>query len=56
MKVKYIGETYGDLTTGNIYICLGQELDCYRVIDNSGEDYLYPVIEFEVVKNQNQQL
>lgn len=50
MKVKYIGDTYGDLTKGNIYKCLGQEYDCYRIIDESKEDYLYPVVEFEVVE------
>ena len=50
MKVKYIGEDYADLTNGNIYECLGQEYDCYRVIDESEEDYLYPTVEFEIVK------
>lgn len=49
MKVKYIGETYGDLINGNIYKCLGKEVDCYRVIDESNEDYLYPIVEFEIV-------
>lgn len=50
MKVKYIGATYADLTKGNIYECLGQEYDCYRIIDESEEDYLYPVVEFEIVE------
>ena len=50
MKVKYNGETYGDLITGNIYECLGQERDCYRIIDESKEDYLYPIVEFEIVE------
>lgn len=49
MKVKYIGFDCTDLTNGNVYECLGQELDCYRIIDESGEDYLYPTDEFEVV-------
>ncbi|MBQ8575589.1 MAG: hypothetical protein IJ447_06065 [Clostridia bacterium] len=49
MKVKYIGETYGDLTNGSIYECLGEEVDCYRIIDESEEDYLYPIVEFEIV-------
>ena len=53
MKVKYIGSVEcSDLTYGNIYECLGQELDCYRVIDESEEDYLYPTFEFEVVEEQ----
>lgn len=50
MKVKYIGLDCVDLTKGNIYECLGQEADFYRIIDESEEDYLYPVVEFEVVE------
>lgn len=50
MKVRYIAFECADLTVGGIYECLGQEHDCYRVIDNSGEDYLYPMHEFEVVE------
>lgn len=52
MKVKYIGKTCTDLTNGNIYECLGKEMDCYRVVDESEEDYLYPIVEFEIVKNK----
>lgn len=54
MKVKYIAETYGDLINGNIYDCLGIELDCYRIIDESKEDYLYPIIEFEIIEEKGQ--
>ena len=50
MKVKYIGLDGGDLINGNIYECLGIELDCYRVIDESEEDYLYPIVEFELIE------
>lgn len=50
MKVRYIAFDCTDLTVGNVYECLGQEYDCYRVIDESGEDYLYPTDEFEVVE------
>ena len=39
-----------DLTYGNIYECIGQEYDCYRVIDESDEDYLYPTNEFEIIE------
>jgi len=53
MKVKYIGLSSADLTNGSIYECLGQEYDCYRIIDESEEDYLYPMIEFEVVNEDN---
>ena len=42
MKLKYIGETFGidSLTTGKIYEAI-EENGMYRVVDDSGEDYLY---------------
>ena len=42
MKLKYIGESFGvdSLTDGKIYEAT-DEGDFYRVIDDSGEDYLY---------------
>lgn len=50
MKVKYLGETFGaaSLTNGRVYNCLGIENGgdfglMLRVIDDSGEDYLYSV-------------
>ena len=49
--LKYIGSVIdADLTYGKIYECLGQEYDCYRVIDESDEDYLYPTNEFEIIE------
>lgn len=43
MKVRWIGETdFLVLTHGKIYTVLSIEKDWYRVIDDSGEDYLYP--------------
>ena len=52
MKVMYIGEISDpmELINGKIYECLGKESDCYRVIDETDEDYLYPVEEFEIVE------
>ena len=50
MKVKYIGETYGDLINEKAYECLGIEFECYRIIDESDEDYLYPIDEFEIIE------
>ena len=52
MKVKYIGEKSSDLSliTNKEYECLGQEFDRYRVIDETGEDYLYPIEEFVVIE------
>ncbi len=43
MKVKYIGESFGvdGLTNNKVYNCLGVESGMLRVIDDSGEDYLY---------------
>lgn len=43
MKIRYIGESFGvdSLTNGNIYTCTGIENNMLRVIDDSGEDYLY---------------
>ena len=42
MKLKYIGESFGvdSLTNGNIYEA-EEENGMFRVIDDSGEDYLY---------------
>ena len=39
---------------GNIYQCLGQEYERYRIIDESDEDYLYPIEEFEVVESETE--
>lgn len=52
MKVKYIGDNESPLSLikGKIYECLGREKDRYRVIDETDEDYLYPVEEFEIVQ------
>lgn len=43
MKVRYVGEDTGvsGLSNGKIYEVIGIEYDLLRVIDNSGEDYLY---------------
>ena len=42
MKLKYGGETFGavSLTNGEIYEAV-EENGMYRVVDDSGEDYLY---------------
>ena len=43
MKLKYIGESFGvdSLTNGKIYEATEEDNYYYRVIDDSGEDYLY---------------
>jgi hypothetical protein len=45
MKIRYAGTSFGadSLTNGREYECLGIEGEFYRVIDDSGEDYLYPI-------------
>jgi hypothetical protein len=58
MKVKFLGESDPCvMINGKIYECLGEEHDCYRVIDEEGFDedeelqgYLYPKEMFEVVE------
>jgi len=42
MKIQYIGESFGvdSLTNGKIYDAV-EENGMYRVVDDSGEDYLY---------------
>ena len=43
LKAKYIGETSPlELTNGKIYQVLSVEKDWYRVVDDTGDDYLYP--------------
>lgn len=49
MKLRYVGESFGvdSLTNGKIYEAsegIGAEEGFYRVIDDSGEDYLYSKI------------
>lgn len=43
MKVKYIGKSFGveGLTNGKEYEVVAIEGNMLRVIDDSGEDYLY---------------
>ena len=54
MKVGYTGETsFLELTNGDIYEVVSVERGWYRVVDDSGEDYLYPPDEFEVVESND---
>ena len=43
MKVRYIGQSFGvdSLTSNKVYQCLGVEGGFLRIVDDSGEDYLY---------------
>lgn len=39
------------LTNGKVYEVLSVERDWYRIVDDSGEDYLYPPELFELVND-----
>lgn len=52
LKIKYIGETdFLVLTHNIIYDVISIEKEWYRIIDDSGEDYLYPHELFEIVES-----
>ncbi|MBQ8278215.1 MAG: hypothetical protein IJZ23_00060 [Roseburia sp.] len=43
MRKKYIGETSElSLINGKVYEVLGVSRGWYRIVDETGEDYLYP--------------
>lgn len=51
MKVRFLGKTESlVLTHGKIYDVLSVEKGFYRIVDDSGEDYLYPPKYFEIVE------
>lgn len=51
MKIKYIGERKVDIIPGKIYEVLSIEHNWYRIVDESGEDYLYGPSSFEIVES-----
>lgn len=54
MRVEYKGETsFLELTHGKLYDVLSIEKGWYRIVDDSGEDYLYPSEEFQVVRDES---
>ena len=51
MKVRWKGKTEAlMLTHGKIYEVISIERGWYRIIDDSGEDYLYPPELFELAE------
>ena len=51
MKVKWKGENdFLVLTHNKIYDVISIEKGWYRIVDDSGEDYLYPPKFFEVIE------
>ena len=65
LKIKYIGEKmisipnsyqiFFDVIPNKIYEVLSVERGFYRIVDESGEDYLYPPENFEVVEENVRQ-
>jgi len=50
LKVRFLGEgSPMTLTHGKVYEVMAIEHDCYRIIDDTDEDYLYPIKKFEMV-------
>lgn len=51
MKVKWNGKTeFLVLTHGKNYDVVSAEKGWYRIVDDSGEDYLYPPEQFEIIE------
>ena len=54
MKVVYLGPTESHtLEHGRVYEVLSEEDGWYRIIDKSGEDYLYPKDEFKILEDSH---
>ena len=50
-RVRYTGETISlMLTHGKTYNVISVERSWYRIVDDTGDDYLYPPEIFEVVE------
>lgn len=50
MKVRYLcGTSFLELTHNKVYEVVSVEKGWYRLVDDTGEDYLYPPDEFEVL-------
>ena len=50
MRVRFLGKTsFLVLTHDKIYDVISIEKDWYRIVDDSGEDYLYPPEIFEII-------
>ena len=50
MEVRYIGKSeFLVLTYNKVYTVVSIESGWYRLVDDSGEDYLYPPENFEII-------
>ena len=57
MKVKYIGKTEKRyFTHGKIYETLEkyEDQNLYRIVDDTGEDYMYCLDEFEILEDESE--
>lgn len=55
MRVRYKGKTdFLVLTHNKIYTVVSVEKGWYRLIDDSGEDYLYPPEQFDIIKEKSE--
>ena len=61
MQIKYIGKNQEDyliknndmdLTPGKLYTVIEEDEHDFRIVDDSGEDYLYPKSFFSVVEDK----
>ena len=53
MKVRYLGESDPlSLINGKVYAVIEVDDECgwYRIVDETGDDYLYPPEAFEIVQ------
>lgn len=50
MKVRYKSESNISLTKNKIYDVIAVEKTWYRIVDETGEDYLFPPDDFEIVE------
>ena len=50
MIVKYTGSSCVSLTTGKDYVVLAIEHGWLKIIDDTGDDYLFSPDEFEVIE------
>lgn len=52
IQVRFIGESNPlVLTNGKIYDVLSIEKEWYRIVDETGDDYLFPPNLFEMIPN-----
>jgi hypothetical protein len=52
MRVKWMGKTeFLVLTNGKEYPVISVEKGWYRILDDSGSDYLYPPEMFEIIES-----